>query len=451
MIKDKNSIEIQPFTSSCNAKVLVPGSKSISNRALILSSMCDAEIELNGILQSEDVDLMQEALCRLGVDIQKTRTGIKVKGVKGVFPKKEAFVNVGNAGTIARFLTCFLANQKNAKFDLDGTEAMRNRPMLELFDCLIELGCKIEYGRKEGSFPITMYCNGLDNNRISIDARKSGQNISGILMQCPAISEECTIHYKDGTVSVPFIEMTLKMIGSFVNNHEFNYEFSENSINIKSKYYKNANFSYDIEPDATAASYFLTLPLVVGGECYVTGLNQNMIQGDIAYCDIIQQIGGQISYGEHGVSSRADGTLVGGSYNFVDISDTFLTLAAISPLLDNTLEIYGVEHTRKQETDRISAMVLELRKLGQNVTEKVDRLIIEPDLNKLIEVARRRVSIDTYNDHRFAMSFAILGSYDLLGNGSPWLRINDPFCCSKTFPGFFECLNTVYLQSHDKK
>ena len=451
MIRNKESLEIQPFTTLCNAKVQIPGSKSISNRALILSSMCDAEVELIGILESEDVDLMQKALQSLDIKIIKTKKGVKIFGVNGNISKKEATINVGNAGTIARFLTCFLANQKEAIYSLDGTEAMRNRPMVELLDCLIDLGCKIEYKGKYGKFPITLSCNGLKNNNIYIDARKSGQNISGILMQCPAISEECTVHFNKGTVSVPFIEMTLKMMCAFIGKNAFKYEFKGNSIHIKSKYYQNTNLSYQIEPDATAASYFLTLPIVTGGKCNVLGLSNNMIQGDIAYCDIINQIGAEIIFEKNGVSSRANGRLKGGSFNFNDISDTFLTLAAISPLLESTLEIYGIEHTRKQETDRVSAMARELKKLGQDVTEKKDRLIIKPDLNKLIISTKEGVSVDTYNDHRFAMSFAILGSYDLRGNGTPWLTINDPLCCSKTFPGFFDCLNTAYTQSHAKK
>ena len=135
----------------------------------------------------------------------------------------------------------------------------------------------------------------------------------------------------------------------------------------------------------------------------------------------------------------------------MDISDTFLTLAAISPLLGSKLEIFGIEHTRKQETDRVSAMVNELKKLGQDVIEKPDRLIINPNLNKLRLLAEHGVSIDTYNDHRFAMSFAILGSFDLYETGKSWLSINNPGCCSKTFPGFFDCLNSVYHDSHDQK
>jgi len=190
---------------------------------------------------------------------------------------------------------------------------------------------------------------------------------------------------------------------------------------------------------------------VVGGACVIPGMKEQMLQGDIAYFDVLNALGANITFGEEGLRIRQGRPLGGGSFDFVDISDTFLTLAAISPLLNDTLEIYGIEHTRKQETDRVSAMARELVKLGQDVTEKPDRLIIRPNLNKLLSLARHGVEISTYKDHRFAMSFGILGSFDLFGNGQPWLKIIDPGCCSKTFPQFFDRLNSARRDSYDKK
>jgi len=451
MISDISNIAIKPFSKACNSRVKMPGSKSISNRALILSVMCEGDVELQDILQSEDVALMQEALTDLGVCITKTKNGVIVKGTGGEIPNSESTINVGNAGTIARFLTCLLAAQSAGEYLMDGTEAMRNRPMLELLSCLEKLGSKIEYRDKEGHFPFNLKCNGLYGNAIRIDARKSGQNISGLIMQAPRLGNKCNITFAEGTVSLPFIDMTLKMIGKFNEDKSYNYDLSRNSLEINNCAYKKGSFVYKVEPDATAASYFLTLPLVVGGECLVEGLKVDMLQGDIAYCDILKSIGGRIEYNPDGVKSIFNNTLDGGTFNFVDISDTFLTLAAISPLLGSNLEICGIEHTRKQETDRVSAMATELKKLGQDVTEKSDRLIITPNLNKLRKLAEHGVNIDTYNDHRFAMSFAILGSFDLYGTGKSWLTINNPLCCSKTFPDFFDCLNTAREHSYSEK
>ena len=413
--------------------------------------MCGGEVELKGLLQSEDVDLMRQALADLGFQIRNDEKNYKINGTGGFIEKKECTINVGNAGTIARFLTCFLASQKSGKFSMDGSEAMRKRPMQELLNCLVDLGCKVEYKGENGCFPFTLITNGLNNNKIQIDARKSGQNISGILMQCPLLQSDCEINFENGTVSVPFIKMTLDLMRTFCENNNLNYVFENNSIRIEKCNYQSKSFSYNIEPDATAASYFMTLPQVVGGTCMIPGMKEQMLQGDISYFQVLNTLGANITFDEYGVMSRQERPLSGGSFDFVDISDTFLTLAAISPLLSGTLEIYGIEHTRKQETDRVSAMARELVKLGQDVIEKSDRLIIRPNLNKLISQAKSFVEVSTYKDHRFAMSFGILGSFDLLGNGQPWLKINDPCCCSKTFPLFFDRLNSARKDSCGKK
>lgn len=450
MMEGKKSILIKPFSKPCNARVEIPGSKSISNRALILSSMCHAEVELNGLLVSEDVDLMRKALTTLGFTIQQDGNSYKILGTGGIIPKKECLVNVGNAGTIARFLTCFLASQKNGIYSMDGTEAMRKRPMLELMNCLSSLGAVVEYQKDYGCFPFRFRTNGFKSNKIIIDATKSGQNISGILMQCPLLQSDCEITFSDGTVSLPFVKMTLEMMRSFTETNHLDYSLSESRIILKNASYKKSSFTYDIEPDATAASYFITLPQVVGGICEISGMHGQMLQGDIAFSHVLNSLGANLDFDINGISSKSTGKLTGGTFDFVDISDTFLTLAAISPLLNGSLQIYGIEHTRKQETDRVSAMSKELIKLGQDVEEHIDRLIIHPNLNKLRTLAMDGVEINTYNDHRFAMSFAILGCFDLFGDGRSWLKINNPGCCAKTFPLFFNCLDSVRTDSFGK-
>ena len=448
MSTDKDSILIQPFTKPCRSKVEVPGSKSISNRALILSVMCGGKTQLKGLLESEDVDLMRQALSDLGIQIEKNETTCSIIGECGEISNKECSINVGNAGTIARFLTCLLASQKGGKYSLDGSPAMRKRPMAELLKCLTDLGCKIKYEGAEGCFPFTLHSNGINKSKIEIDASKSGQNISGILMQCPLLGTDVEIGFKQGTVSLPFIKMTLEMMRSFSENEYLNYELNEKSILIKKSNYRQENYAYNIEPDATAASYFLTLPQVVGGVVRIHQMKDVMLQGDIDFFKILNDLGANVYFDETGIVSEQGLPLSGGSFDFNDISDTFLTLAAISPILSSPLELYGIEHTRKQETDRVSAMAKELIKLGQVVIEKPDRLVIHPDLNKLKKAAFDMVSINTYNDHRFAMSFAILGCYDLFGDGRPWLKILNPGCCAKTFPGFFDHLDTTHQDSN---
>ena len=222
---------------------------------------------------------------------------------------------------------------------------------------------------------------------------------------------------------------------------------ADDQIKISAQYHRKDDFSYKIEPDATAASYFLTLPLIVGGNCNVVGISDEMLQGDSKYANVLRKIGGSIATGTDGLIASYQGRLDGGEFNFNDISDTFLTLAAISPLLKNPLKITGISHTRLQETDRVNAISTELKKLGQEVIEKEDSLEINPNLNKLRESAKNGIKIETYEDHRVAMSFGILGSYDLFGNSKPWLSILNPVCCGKTFPDFFEKLEALRRKS----
>jgi 3-phosphoshikimate 1-carboxyvinyltransferase len=237
------------------------------------------------------------------------------------------------------------------------------------------------------------------------------------------------------------------MIKDFSGDDDYSCEIEEDKIQIRAQYKRTTDFVYDVEPDATAASYFLTLPQVVGGFCEVHGIWDNMLQGDSGYSDILRNLGAGVTQGAKGLVSRNASNLKGGEYDFNDISDTFLTLAAASPLLKSPLLIKGIAHTRMQETDRVKAMAQELKKLGQEVIEKTDSLEIIPNLNKLKEIAKEFIEIETYQDHRIAMSFGILGSYDLFGSGKSWLKIKNPQCCGKTFPDFFGVLEGLREKS----
>ena len=205
--------------------------------------------------------------------------------------------------------------------------------------------------------------------------------------------------------------------------------------------------TYQVEPDATAASYFLALPCATRGNCTVKGIREDALQGDVAFVNILEETGMQVSFSSSGITAVGKQNLQGGKFDFNDISDTFLTLAAVAPLLEDATTITGIGHTRKQETDRIRAMANELRKLGQGVEEKADSLTIVPNIEKLRDIAQKGVKIDTYEDHRVAMSFGVLGSHDILENGEGWLSIENPECCSKTFPRYFEELERMRLLS----
>lgn len=443
-------LDIAPFVRECDATIRVPGSKSISNRALILAALCRGKVTLEGMLKSEDVDLMLEALESLGLRVERTDDGrtVVIEGCGGELPAKNSEIFVGNAGTVARFLTALLALQQDAVYELDGSAAMRERPMGELLSFLENNGASCTFGNLDGCFPFRLSAKGLGEQYAQIDATKSSQVLSAILMIAPAINHKYTLKFDGGTVSAPFVDITLSMMRTFSPPESFSSSFSANSIEIISEGYRADDFHFMVEPDATAASYFLTLPIVVGGKCELDGIHEDMLQGDAAYLEILKQVGVQVSKTECGVQSSAPSLAKGGTFDFNDISDTFLSLAAVSPLLSSSLTINGIAHTRKQETDRVSAMATELRKLGQSVEETEDQLRITPNLDRLRNLAINGLEIDTYKDHRFAMSFGILGCHDLLGNGQPWLRINDPNCCAKTFPAFFEKLEYVRDLSH---
>lgn len=444
---NSNFKDITPFYNS-HASVGIPGSKSISNRALILAVLTKGTVKLNGILDSEDVGIMITALQRLGVviEVDKTNNTALVNGCGGVLSIKKATIDVGNAGTVARFLTALLSLQNGGDYTLDGSEAMRIRPMAGLLDALKDHGSKFTFHGTENCFPFTIKTSSLNNNDWLINASKSSQIVSAILLIAPLIKGTKKIFLNGQTVSKPFVKMTLDMIDQFSLSSTVGITEDGRTFEVPHFNYEVKSMEYNIEPDATAASYFFSLPISVGGSILVKGLQNCKLQGDIGFCEIISKCGLSVHRSTNGIQVDLKDEILGGDYNFNDISDTFLTLAALSPLLGTPLRISGIAHTRMQETDRVGAMATELRKLGQDVYELDDSLQINPtaNLNKFKD--RLPLSVDTYDDHRFAMSFAILGSHDLFKNGLPWIRILDPFCCRKTFPNFFDVLSNIQIK-----
>jgi 3-phosphoshikimate 1-carboxyvinyltransferase len=350
-------------------------------------------------------------------------------------------LNVGNAGTVARFLTALLALQDEGEYFLDGTVAMRERPMEGLINALETHGAKFSFDKKINYFPFKIFPDGLNSENWDIDASLSSQILSAILLISPCIPGETRIQLKKDTVSKPFVKMTIKMMRQFSTESEFNAVEDNNSYSIGSFKYKLDGGFYDIEPDATAASYFLSLPIAIRGSVLVRNIQNCQLQGDINYSRVISSCGVTVKKENFGLIASVDSEINGGDFNFNDISDTFLTLAALSPILKSPLKISGIAHTRNQETDRVSGMVTQLRKIVHNVEETEDSIYIEPyeNLNKFI--GSNLISIETYEDHRFAMSFSVLGSFDLFGNQTSWIKILDPMCCAKTFPEFFEVLS----------
>lgn len=394
-------LPIAPFTRPARGSVTLPGSKSITNRALILAALGTGPTTLRGALFSRDTQIMVAALRTLGfaVETDETALTIRITGRGGVIPVREASIDVGNAGTAARFLTAFVCLRPDGIYHFDGDEAMRRRPIGALLDALAQQGARVD----AHSFPFTLRTAGLPGGAVSLDASGSSQMLSALLMVAPLAKSPLTVTLKGAAGSKPFVVMTEAMLKQFAVQPS----------------------EYQIEGDASAASYFLALPLVTGGQLTFANYG-GPLQGDVKFREVVAAVGPA----RHAVTQ-----------NFREFSDTFLTLAAIAPLLDGPTRISGIAHTRKQETDRVAGMARELTKLGQRVIETEDALEIHP------QPLRPGQVIETYHDHRFAMSFGILGCHDLHGDGRPWLSIKDPACCAKTFPHFFELLENLRQKS----
>ncbi len=428
-----DQLPIQPFTRPARGSVTLPGSKSLTNRALLLAALCDAPVTLTGALFSEDTHLMAEALRKLGFTVEPDERALTLKVSKqsAGFPEKNSptEIFVGLAGTAARFLTALCAAAPRGVYRLDGVPQMRKRPMQPLLEALRALGADIRCTGAEGYFPFEIRARGLRGGTVTLDASESSQLLSALLMAAPLAQLPVEVKLV-GHVRWPFVEMTARLMEHFGQPPLARGNADAFRVPNTTRYALRAGI-YAIEPDATAASYFLALPHIVGGTLDLPGLRPlgEGLQGDSAFAGVLARL-------------RARKRGVAFTENFSEFSDTFLTLAAIAPLLAGPTRITGIAHTRKQETDRVAGAARELKKLGQDVVEEHDALTVTP------RPLARDVEIETYGDHRFAMSFAILGCHDLRGDGQPWLTIKNPACCAKTFPNFFDALALVWRNSH---
>jgi 3-phosphoshikimate 1-carboxyvinyltransferase len=444
-------LPITPFTRPAYGDIALPGSKSITNRALMLAALCDhAGVTISGALFSEDTHLMAEALGKLGFAIKTdaARGEIRVDGLGGNIPAGSADLFVGLAGTAARFLTALCAAAQRGVFRIDGVPQMRKRPMKPLIDALRTLGAAIRGIGEDGFFPLEIHARGLRGGSVEIDASESSQLLSALLMVAPLATNDVRITLR-GKVRESYVAMTTKMMDAFAPTQpSLVREAGGGSyvVTARAKPYARRD-GYVVEADASAASYFLALPLVTGGRVTLIGAQdaKRGLQGDTEFADVVRAVGATVTATSRGLDVALErGAARRGlaERNFKAISDTFLTLAAIAPVLNGPTRITGIAHTRKQETDRVAGMARELTRLGQRVVESEDALEIHP------QPLKAGVDVETYGDHRFAMSFGILGCHDLQGNGAPWLSIRNPACCAKTFPNFFDVLADVRNKSH---
>ncbi|HLG51070.1 MAG TPA: 3-phosphoshikimate 1-carboxyvinyltransferase [Chloroflexota bacterium] len=416
------AITIRPAVRPIDAAVRLPGSKSYTNRALLLAAMASGSSLIRGALFSDDTSYMAAALRALGIPVEARpeEEAIMVTGAGGTVPVDHADLFVGNAGTAARFLTAFVALGRG-RFRIDGIPRMRERPIGPLLDALHQLGVEAVSERNTGCPPVILQSNGLRGGTVEISGDLSSQFISALLMVAPCTPLGLELRICGDLVSRPYVEMTLHSMAAFgarAENRDGRVIVVPGGQGYRARV-------YDVEPDASAASYFLAAAAVTGGRVRVMGIDRSSVQGDLRLADILEQMGCTVEWGSGYVEVRGPSRLRGVDVDMNTMSDVAPTLAAIAPFATEPVRIRGVAHMRLKETDRIRAVTTELTRLGAIVHEYEDGWEISPS-------PLQPALVQTYDDHRMAMSFAVVGLR------VPGLSIANPSCVAKTFPDFFD-------------
>ncbi|MCK6554595.1 3-phosphoshikimate 1-carboxyvinyltransferase [Candidatus Binatia bacterium] len=414
---------IVPLQRAPDCEVRVPGSKSITNRAVLLAALAEGESTLDGVLFSDDTRFMLDAWHRLGIAVAVTEGAERccVRGCGGAVPAATADLFVGNAGTAMRFIVAALC-LGHGRFRVDGSARMRERPIQDLLDALGQLGGRARSESGGGTPPVLVEADGLLGGNARIVGSRSSQFLSAVLMVAPYARHGVRIAVEGSLVTPPYVDMTVAMMAAFgVHVERDGYR----SFAVPPQRY--CGRAYRIEPDASSAQYFLAAAALTGGRVRVPGLGRDSLQGDVTFADVLERMGARVVRGDDFVEVRGGAALTGIEVDMNAISDTAPTLAAIAPFARSPVIIRNIAHARLQESDRLHAVATELRRLGGRVAERPDGLVIEPS-----EV--RGGTVETYDDHRIAMSFA------LIGLRVPGIAIREPGCVAKTFPGYFDCL-----------
>ena len=419
-----DNITLSPIRK-ISGEVILPGSKSLSNRILLLSMLAEGQTEIQNLLDSDDIRRMVEALETLGIEFEENRAKnrISVSGTAGIIPVSEATLMLGNAGTAIRPLTAAMT-LGHGRFVLDGVARMRERPIIDLVEGLSQLGANLHCLNETDCPPVEVIANGLPGGKTRLSGAISSQYLTAILLVAPYAKKDVEIEITDKLVSVPYVEMTLRLMQRFgvsVNHTDFQ------SFHIPRQNYQSPG-SIFVEGDASSASYFLAGAAITKGTVTVKGCGTESMQGDARFAEVLEKMGALVEWGPNQVK------LTGSALNGIDVDmnqmpDAAMTLAVAALFASGPTAIRNIYNWRVKETERLQAVSTELRKLGAEVEEGYDYLVIQPP--KQI----KEVSIDTYDDHRMAMAFSLAAC------GNSPVTINNPGCVSKTFPDYFEVLS----------
>jgi len=430
-----HSLDLQPAIHAAGT-VRLPGSKSISNRTLLLAALAEGTTEIRELLASDDTHVMLMALEKLGVRWEQAGVSqdYTVHGVGGAFPVHQADLFMGNAGTAIRPLTAALA-VTGGDYTLHGVARMHERPIGDLVDALNAIGARITYSGEPGFPPLHIQRGLIQAHRISVRGNVSSQFLTALLMAAPLMAQEraVTIDVVGELISKPYIDITLNLMRRFGVTAQRD-EWRSFTIPAGTRYVSPGRIH--VEGDASSASYFLAAGAIAGGPVRVEGVGRGSIQGDLRFVEALELMGATISMGENWVEARSNGVLKPIDADFNHIPDAAMTIAVAALFADGPSTLRNIGSWRVKETDRLSAMATELRKLGAQVEEGADSLRITPPAEIL------PAAIDTYDDHRMAMCFSLASLSGAARRGSR-IRINDPKCVAKTFPDYFEAFASI--------
>jgi 3-phosphoshikimate 1-carboxyvinyltransferase len=437
-----SDVTIAPLTAPFRASMTPPGSKSLTNRALVLAALADGASVLSNVLFADDTLVMLDCLRKLGFDLTADQAAqtVHITGRNGVIPAHTADLFCGNSGTTIRFLTALCAlGPRGARYTLDGISRMRQRPIGQLAEMLRNVGSRINYLDAEGFPPIEVLPHGLPGGILRFESKQSSQFLSAVLQVAPYAKHEVQVDLEGKQTSWPYVAMTMRLMDEFAHTPHLIRHPAGNPRQIIIPLGSYAATNYAIEPDASNASYFLAIAAVhPGATVTIEGLGKSSLQGDIAFADLLHRMGADLLFGPNFITVIGTKTLEGIDTDMLSMPDMAQTLAVVALFARGPTRLRGLHTLRLKETDRVAALATELAKFGASVDVDGDAMTITPP------ATLRPAEVDTYDDHRMAMSFAIAGTR------IEGVTIKDAECVNKTYPAFFTDLARLAQARSDR-